>query len=250
MVLVRPARSQRIRFAFIFIQQGASVMDHSLTTECILNAFSSQITEHGGTVSDTYDDGRRLFVRSILPHAGEASANDRLQGGVALKACHGDVWVHPYVFRLVCRNGAIVAQTLSSCLVSAVFDFQPETAIAEIEQAVAGCCDAGAFSNSLQQIRSARETEADLAINLLPLLTRLPRGGPAILTQIMQRFFEDKDESRFGLMNAVTSVARDTADPETRWNLEELGGGIAVAAPEAKPRTPARAERRMLALVS
>jgi hypothetical protein len=27
-------------------------------------------------------------------------------------------------------------------------------------------------------------------------------------------------------MNAVTSVARDTADPEVRWPLEEMGGGI------------------------
>jgi len=27
-------------------------------------------------------------------------------------------------------------------------------------------------------------------------------------------------------MNAVTSVARDTRDPELRWRLEELGGGI------------------------
>ena len=29
-------------------------------------------------------------------------------------------------------------------------------------------------------------------------------------------------------MNAVTSVARDTREPELRWRLEELAGGIAA----------------------
>jgi hypothetical protein len=29
-------------------------------------------------------------------------------------------------------------------------------------------------------------------------------------------------------MNAVTSVARDTQDPDLRWRLEELGGGLPV----------------------
>jgi len=28
------------------------------------------------------------------------------------------------------------------------------------------------------------------------------------------------------VLNAITALARDTADPEQKWNLEELGGGI------------------------
>ena len=37
-------------------------------------------------------------------------------------------------------------------------------------------------------------------------------------------------------MNAVTSLVRDTRDPEVRWRLEELGGGIpALVAPTRKP---------------
>ena len=42
-------------------------------------------------------------------------------------------------------------------------------------------------------------------------------------------------------MNAVTSVARDTRDPETRWRLEELGGGIAILAARGPGRSPDRA---------
>jgi hypothetical protein len=35
----------------------------------------------------------------------------------------------------------------------------------------------------------------------------------------------------FGFMNAVTAVARDTRDPETRWRLEELGGAVPLVRP-------------------
>jgi hypothetical protein len=53
---------------------------------------------------------------------------------------------------------------------------------------------------------------------------------------ILERFFREPDRSRFALMNAVTSVARDTADPELRWRLEEMGGGIPVGrAPGLQP---------------
>jgi hypothetical protein len=67
---------------------------------------------------------------------------------------------------------------------------------------------------------------------MAPLLARL-RGTAAsseIITAVMDRFFAGPDQSRFGLVNAVTSVARDTRDPELRWQLEEFGGGIPVAA--------------------
>jgi hypothetical protein len=53
------------------------------------------------------------------------------------------------------------------------------------------------------------------------------------LRQIASRFFEDPARSQFALANAVTSVARDTRDPELRWRLEEFGGGLLTA------RTPA-----------
>jgi hypothetical protein len=58
----------------------------------------------------------------------------------------------------------------------------------------------------------------------------------------MERFFQEGDRSRLALMNAVTSVARDTPDPEVRWRLEELGGGIPVGrAPVLQPDDTAAA---------
>ncbi len=52
--------------------------------------------------------------------------------------------------------------------------------------------------------------------------------GKRVNEEVMHRFSTEGDGSRYGLMNAITSVARDTRDPETRWRLEKLGGLVPV----------------------
>ena len=62
-------------------------------------------------------------------------------------------------------------------------------------------------------------------------------AGPhaALLPQILNLFFAARDRSQFGLANVITAVARDVQDPELKWDLEELGGGIAVGAIPSHP---------------
>lgn len=208
-----------------------------LTTAGILGAFTEEIGTKGGTVTDTFDDGTRLLTRSVLPRTAEVTPGDRLQAGVALKAQGGEVWLHPYVFRQVCRNGAIVAQALQTRHLTELHLREPEEAAEAVREAVGACCAEEAFTTAAGQMRSAREVEADLALNLMPLLTRMPWGaGGQVIRQVMDRFFRDGDSSVFGLMNAVTAVARDTRDPELRWDLEEFGGGIpALRTPRPVP---------------
>jgi hypothetical protein len=215
------------------------------TTAEIQALFAEQITAAGGTVADTFDDGARLFTRSLLPAVREVQKGDQVQGGVALRAAEADVWVHPYVFRLVCRNGAIRAHALQTRHVEAHDCATPEEAAGAIRAAVVACCAADAFAAGAEEMRSAHEHEADLALNLLPLLAHLPsETAGQLFQQIMDRFNQGADRSRFGLMNAVTALARDTRDPETRWRLEELGGGIPLGhSPMLPPnRTAAKAE--------
>ena len=83
------------------------------------------------------------------------------------------------------------------------------------------------FETIAHEMLSASEIDADFALNLLPMLARLPAGVMGQwVPHIFQRFTDDGDRSAFGLMNAVTSVARDVRDPEVRWRLEALGGGV------------------------
>src|SRR5947209_18288497 len=75
-------------------------------TQDIKECFGREIAQLGGTVSDAYDDGARLFLRSVLPAMEEVRPGDRMQAGVGVRVTGGEIWVHPYTFRQVCRNGA------------------------------------------------------------------------------------------------------------------------------------------------
>jgi len=200
----------------------------------ISTLFAKEVAAASGTVTETLFVGDRLFLRATLPALREVRAGDKLQAGVALRATEREAWVHPYVFRQVCRNGAIVAHALQTRHLE-VGDFATsEEADAAVSEAVRVCCDDEAFTDASGDMNAARDKVADVTLNLLPVLSRLrPELGTQIFRMIVERFFDGEDASRYGLMNAVTSVARDTPDPEVRWNLEELGGGIPVGRPPA-----------------
>jgi hypothetical protein len=211
-----------------------------LTTSDIYEAFATEVQTAGGTVLDAFDDGRRLFARSVLPRLEQVRPHDKVQGGVALRAGETEVWVHPYVYRLVCRNGAIWAHALESRRITADEFPTPEDAIASIRETVQACCADDVFMARAGEMRAARTADAtDTMLNMMPMLAHL---APRIRTQVMQsilgHFASEGDSSRFGLMNAVTATARDTADPELRWRLEELGGGI----PTLRRPTPLRSD--------
>src|SRR5881227_3566186 len=112
--------------------------DSSLTTQ-LLDVFVEEVAAHGGQVTDTFHDGQRLFTRSVLPHVEHVRPGDGVQGGVALKATDEGVWLHPYTFRLVCRNGAILAETLASRSLGKLHEVEPEIALQSVREGIAAC---------------------------------------------------------------------------------------------------------------
>lgn len=210
--------------------------DVNLTTATILAAFLDSVTEHGGQVTDRFDDGRRLFVRSVLPQSEILKAGDEVRGGVALRATDVEVWVHPFVFREVCRNGIIISRALETRHIEDLQFHEPDEALYRIREAVEACCARDAFANAARSLRRATETEVEVGLNLLPLLSQCSARVQAdTLSHIMKEFFGGKDHSQFGLVNAITATARDTRDPQLRWDLEELGGGVLVDSPAPAP---------------
>jgi hypothetical protein len=229
-----------------------------LTTTEVLAVLTDEIIAQGGAVKETYHDGTRLFARAVLPREVEVRPHDRLQGGVALKDRAGEIWVRPYVFREVCRNGAIMAQSIHADHLVDLRSREPAEADYVLREAIRSCCAEEAFTAAVRQIRAAAfdDAEANVDMSALGAIPRLPpRLATVLLGEILDRFFEGDDQSRFGLMNAVTSLARDTHDPQLRWDLEELGGGVPIghSPPPRRPgiaaelpgeRTPRAARRR------
>ena len=211
------------------------------TTQEICSVAGEELSRAGGTILDLYDDGERLFLRSVLPTVREVRPGDAVKGGVALITTDEEIRVHPYTFRQVCRNGAIAAAALQTRCVDRVEPDVPieavEAVVEELREAIRDCSTPEAFSITADRMRSAGRQEADLMLHLAPMLSRLPREHAArLFAAIEGTFTQQRDTSMFGLVNAVTSVARDEPDPQVRWRLEELGGGVlALVCPDVKP---------------
>jgi hypothetical protein len=213
-------------------------LSSGLSTSEIATIFAEEISAQGGRVTDTFDDGARLFLRAVLPAEQEIQRRDHVQGGVALRATEEDVWVHPYVFRQICTNGAIIARaTQTRHIEHSDFSdaFGEEELAGAIRDAVRDCCSPEAFQNAADAMRSSVHAQIDMALNLATMFSRLPEEiRSRFFTQILDQFLKSSSHSRFDLMNTVTATARNLTDPEARWRLEELGGAIPFEAEQTQ----------------
>jgi len=217
------------------------------TSREIHDAFLEEMTSLGGVVPHVYEDGQRLFARGVLAADAEIRPGDTVRAGVAVRVSASEIIVHPYTFRTICSNGAIVAHALESRWLersqsTEVFlpTYDIALSLVGFRAAVRACAAPEAFDAAADEMRTAAQVEAEMTLPLLPALGRVPQHVAAhVMRAILQRFAADGDQSTFGLMNAVTSIARDTDDVEARWSLEELGGSI-PARLGRQPRTVAR----------
>lgn len=204
--------------------------DCSMTQE-ILEAFTETISACEGKVTDTFHQPGLLLVRSVFPRAKEIRPGDKVQGGVALRASDTAAWVYPYVFRVVCTNGAIMTHATEAREIPNLDSMPVFEAMSLVREVVESCRESNAFATAAEQMRTAAQQPIDAILSMMPFLSRVSSLGPEFARRILGRFFKEKDLTRYGFMNAVTSVARDTQEPVTRWRLEELGGQVAVMRP-------------------
>ena len=198
------------------------------TTSDVREAFVDEITSLGGSIADVFDDGERLYLRAVLSLASNVRPGDRVNAGVALRASGPDVLVHPYTFRQVCSNGAIAAHVIDTLQIERIATrvvvptYETAVALDEIRSAVRACAAPEVFTTISAEMQQA----ADRPINFITIASLFGLTTAEHGSEIMFRFMEGGDSTVFGLMNAVTSVARHIRDPETRWRLEMLGGTV------------------------
>ena len=207
--------------------------EYQPATGTIIEAFVDAIEALGGTVPDVYDDGLRLCARAVLPPNVDVRPGDAIRAGVAIRVMGPEIAIHPYTFRKVCSNGAIAGQALETRRLERIATadvfaptYEVSVVMTDFALAVQACASEDAFTRVADEMRSAAEIEADIAIQFLPYLSSMPALAAHVVPLIFQRFAAGRDMTLFGLMNAVTSVARDTRDPDARWRLEELGGSM------------------------
>lgn len=217
-----------------------------LTTEQIRTVFAEEIQSLGGTVHEAFDDGARLFARSVLPDTREIQRRDKVQGGVAIRATEEEITVHPYTFRQVCSNGAIMAQAVQTRRMVESDFFGADQTEEALREAIRVCAAPEAFAESARQMRDSTTREVDMLLSIVRFAATHfpPRMLADLVNQVLPQFGKQQRGSRYDLMNAITATARDTRDPETRWRLEELGGAVAAEI-ELEPTPKLSARKRV-----
>jgi len=206
--------------------------------EEVRQVFAEEVTQHEGEVTDAFIGERGLFLRAVLPQFRHVAPGDPVHRGVALRACHEGIDVHPYTFRQVCRNGAILPEAVHARRVerleSSALPERVDAVLDEVRAAVREGASEEVFAQSTHAMRRAIARKGSVEM-LIALIGSLPdvASKRTLVATLLDEFDAAGDRSQFGVMNAITAVARQTRDPETRWRLEELGGGSLAVMPKA-----------------
>ncbi len=198
------------------------------TTRRVHTAFSRATQSLGGMIHGTFDDGTQYFSRSSLPIECEITPGDAMRGGVAIRANCSEVWVHPYLFRTVCTNGAIRAQALQTRHIE-IQDDAPWSLESQIEEAVNECGSEHVFAEGITEVRSSQEIQAETLIQLFSLMgDHADDISAESMSTILKTFAHSDEHNGYSLLNTVTAVGRETRNPGLRWRLETLGGAVAA----------------------
>jgi hypothetical protein len=207
-----------------------------LSTAQVLDVFTEEVEARGGTTRDVWSDDNLLFARSVLGPAADVTPGDKVRGGVAIRGSAEGIKLSPYVFRLVCTNGAIMAKAKETFVLDDLGYKHPDDILDTIRQGVEACAGEETFLHSVEGMRRSSESSDLMSVHVLSLLAHLMRRHFEFRRQAtVHRFVNGPDHTLFGLGNVITAMARDTVDPRRKWELEELGGGIAVGLLPTRP---------------
>ena len=157
--------------------------DYFMTQE-ILEAFTEEISARQGKVTETFHQTGQLFVRAVLPQTEEIRARDNIQSGVALRATDTAAWVYPYVFRLVCKNGAIMARASEGREIPNLESLPTFEVVSLVREAVESCCEKNAFATAAEQVRTAAQQPIDAILSMMPFLSRVSSLSPELASAI------------------------------------------------------------------
>lgn len=209
----------------------------------------------------------------------EVAVGDVIYAGICISNSEvglGSLKVEPLLYRLVCRNGLIVKDYAQKRYhvgkqvgsEDAAYEIYSDETLAaddkafflKVQDTVRTAVDETKFQLSIEKLQQTKqESTGDDPVKAVELLadkytlSQNERGG------ILRHFLMGGDNSRFGLINAVTRASQDIGDYNRATDLERLGGELlslpihtkALAMPEfskggrlAKNVTPLKAMAR------
>ncbi|HWR08530.1 DUF932 domain-containing protein [Sporomusa sp.] len=201
---------------------------------------SSQITE------------THMYIKVINKKLkAEVTVGDIVQAGIVISNSEvglGSLKVEPLLYRLVCRNGLIVKDYAQKRYHvgkqiesddSAYELFSDETLAQDdkaffmkVQDTVRTAIDEVKFHLSVEKLRATMEERTGpdpvKTVEILAdtyALSQNERGG------ILRHFIMGADNSKYGLINAVTRASQDVEDYARATDLERLGGELFALSP-------------------
>lgn len=199
-----------------------------MRTRAFKDKIESLITDllksHNATLFTKVDNEKHRYIRAILPQKIIVSPNDQINYGVALKIYKKNkIEIGPYLYRIVCENGVFISHERYSreITVDGLADFEIKSQILE---AMEKCCSRNAFNYTRKYILESLQTPANLRL-IFHRLSHFTQWSQrtSVYNHIIRRMDTLDQPTKYDLMNAITSLARDTIDPDLKWNLQKLG---------------------------
>lgn len=220
-------------------------LDH----EDLLEAVLPKLIEAGCSVESCDVTERRLYLKAVTPRIqAEVSVGDVVQAGLMISNSEiglGSVRVEPLLYRLVCKNGAIVNHLAmkrahvgkrSPFLEFEQTDeyYRDETRKADdrafwlkVHDVVTALLDETVFHGIVERWREAKGQKivgdpVEVVERTAKKFNLLEGERIGVLTHLIQ----GGDLSAYGLLNAVTRTAQDVDSYDRSTELERIGGSI------------------------
>ena len=218
----------------------------------IASAALPALMDTGARVESSQITDSRLYIKAVMPKIeGEVRKGDVVQAGVVIsnsEVGQGSVLIYPMIFRLVCLNGAIMADSRFSArhlggkigtrtdvahlLSNEALMANDRAIMLKVRDVIRASFDSAVFQQRLELMRDAAKdrlqgdvVEAVEALSKRHTLTDSEGSG------ILRHLIEGGDLTRYGLHNAVTRHAHDVDSYDRATGLETLGGHILTLRP-------------------
>lgn len=191
---------------------------------------------------------RRLYIKAVMPKLEmQVRVGDAVQAGIVISNSEvgcGSVKVEPMVYRLVCENGMIVADsTLRKYHVGRSGDssdlaeefYRDETRRADdrafwmkVADVVRGAFNEALFKRMVARMQATvgNEITGDPVKVVELVAEKYGLNDDFERPSVLRWLIKDGDLTQYGLMNAVTRTAQEIPDYERSTDFERLGGKI------------------------
>lgn len=203
-----------------------------------LEVVSSEVTE------------RKMYLQVVDKRlTGEVAVGDVVQMGINISSSDvglGSLHIDPYLYRLVCLNGAIMATAIRKYHVgkrieademgifsTKTLEMDNEVFMRKVSETVRASFNQIEFQKTLKTLSFTATNKIKYEIpQVIKEVTKKYDFSKAESDSILKNFIAGADISQWGLGNAVTRMANDHDDYDRAIEYQKIGGAIIEMQPQ------------------